>query len=215
MKQLLAILFFGTVAATAASNSFQDYKVILDRRPFGEAPAVGVPSTPAVASTPSTYRLSALYEGIDGQTRAGLVNKKNNKSLVLRPDTTEDGIKLVDADLSAGTATIIERGRTYVLELAATPAPEATPAPAPEKKQTRTSRFSERRRRLLERINKKNAKKQEPEKAEPRLRGEELQKHLEEYQMEVIRRGMPALPVPLTEEMDRQLVEEGILSPVE
>jgi len=33
--------------------------------------------------------------------------------------------------------------------------------------------------------------------------------------MEVIRSGMPALPIPLTPEMDDQLVSEGILPPGE
>lgn len=36
---------------------------------------------------------------------------------------------------------------------------------------------------------------------------------LEKYQQEVIRKGMPALPIPLTKEMDEQLVREGILPP--
>ena len=31
--------------------------------------------------------------------------------------------------------------------------------------------------------------------------------------MEVIRKGMPPLPIPLTKEMDDQLVAEGILPP--
>lgn len=43
--------------------------------------------------------------------------------------------------------------------------------------------------------------------------GEELKKHLEEYQMELIRKGMPPLPMALTPEMDEKLVEEGILPP--
>lgn len=36
---------------------------------------------------------------------------------------------------------------------------------------------------------------------------------LERFQQEVIRKGMPALPIPLTKEMDDQLVREGILPP--
>jgi hypothetical protein len=41
--------------------------------------------------------------------------------------------------------------------------------------------------------------------------GEALKKHLQDYNMEIIRKGLPPLPIPLTPEQDRQLVEEGIL----
>lgn len=52
--------------------------------------------------------------------------------------------------------------------------------------------------------------------APPELKGEELEKYLREYQMELIRAGGekgPALPIPLTPEMDEQLVKEGVLPP--
>lgn len=44
---------------------------------------------------------------------------------------------------------------------------------------------------------------------------EEVRENLRQYQMEVIRAGMDPLPIPLTQEMDDQLVKEGILPPVE
>lgn len=43
----------------------------------------------------------------------------------------------------------------------------------------------------------------------------ETKERLRQYQMEVIRSGMPPLPTPLTEAMDEQLVKEGILPPKE
>ncbi|HSH12771.1 MAG TPA: hypothetical protein VLA15_03455, partial [Desulfurivibrionaceae bacterium] len=47
-----------------------------------------------------------------------------------------------------------------------------------------------------------------------RLTGKALDNHLKEYQMELIRRGdAPLLPVPVTPDMEKQLVEEGLLSP--
>ena len=49
---------------------------------------------------------------------------------------------------------------------------------------------------------------------EQALRRAEVRENLREYQMEVIRSGMPPLPIPLTEEMDAQLVAEGVLPPV-
>lgn len=45
---------------------------------------------------------------------------------------------------------------------------------------------------------------------------EELEKHLQEYQMDIIRSGGakgPPLPLPLTPEMDQKLVDEGVLPP--
>ena len=48
---------------------------------------------------------------------------------------------------------------------------------------------------------------------EPKYTGEELTEHLYNYQMEVIRQGLPPLPIPLTPEQDAQLVAEGYLPP--
>jgi hypothetical protein len=43
-----------------------------------------------------------------------------------------------------------------------------------------------------------------------------LERKLQEYQMDLIRQGKTPLPmVPLTPEMDAQLVEEGVLPPQE
>lgn len=49
----------------------------------------------------------------------------------------------------------------------------------------------------------------------PQQEGELLDKQLQEYQMQLIREGLPPLPIPLTKEMDDQLVSEGILPPLE
>jgi hypothetical protein len=47
------------------------------------------------------------------------------------------------------------------------------------------------------------------------LSEEEIAQMLQEYQKELLRSGQPPLPIPLTPETDRQLVEEGILPPQE
>ena len=71
--------------------------------------------------------------------------------------------------------------------------------------ETRRLSYAERRRqRMLER--------QKPvEVPKPIYTGEELEKHLQDYQMEVIRQGLPPLPVQLTPDRDAQLVSEGFL----
>jgi len=42
---------------------------------------------------------------------------------------------------------------------------------------------------------------------------QELEKHLKERQMDDIRKGKKPFPIPLTKEMDEQLVKEGVLRP--
>ena len=57
---------------------------------------------------------------------------------------------------------------------------------------------------------------EEAMKKEPVVSPEEKEKQLKEYQMDLIRAGGekgPALPLPLTKEMDDQLVAEGVLPP--
>jgi hypothetical protein len=48
-----------------------------------------------------------------------------------------------------------------------------------------------------------------------RLEGESFKKQLQAYQMQLIREGRTPLPIPLTKEMDDQLVAEGVLPPLE
>ncbi len=55
---------------------------------------------------------------------------------------------------------------------------------------------------------------QQAARSQPVLSPEETEKRLQDYQMETIRQGLPPLPLPLTKEMDDQLVKEGRLPPV-
>jgi len=54
----------------------------------------------------------------------------------------------------------------------------------------------------------------EEEDEETALREAEIQAHLQRYQMELIRQGLPPLPVRLTPENDEALVREGVLPPL-
>jgi hypothetical protein len=49
----------------------------------------------------------------------------------------------------------------------------------------------------------------------PPLQGTEMEHQLQEYQMQAIREGREPLPIPLTPEIDQQLVNEGVLPPAE
>jgi len=49
----------------------------------------------------------------------------------------------------------------------------------------------------------------------PPLQGTEMEHQLQEYQLQAIREGREPLPIPLTPEVDEQLVHEGVLPPAE
>jgi hypothetical protein len=46
------------------------------------------------------------------------------------------------------------------------------------------------------------------------IREAEINGHLQNYQMELIKQGLPPLPIPLTPESDAKLVDEGVLEPL-
>ncbi len=46
------------------------------------------------------------------------------------------------------------------------------------------------------------------------IREAEIQSHLQNYQKELIRQGLPPLPIPLTPQTDAELVKEGVLAPL-
>ena len=52
-------------------------------------------------------------------------------------------------------------------------------------------------------------------KASRELTPDDLEQRLQEYQMHLIRSGKTPLPIPLSAEADRKLVEEGVLPPAE
>lgn len=46
------------------------------------------------------------------------------------------------------------------------------------------------------------------------IREAEIQQHLQSYQKELIKQGLPPLPIPLTAKTDAELVQEGVLPPI-
>ncbi len=201
-------------AGWAAAPSFDRYRIILDRKPFGDPPAEPTTRPPVVVSPDQSFartiRLSALYEVEGGQLRVGLVNSRNNDSFFLSVGESYDGIELVSASFEEEEAVLRSGAEMAIIKLKDGTVEPITPQQHDERARTRQSSYEDRRRARQEALERRRA---EPP-PEPRLTGEELEQHLKEYQMEVIRQGLPPLPIPLTEEMDRQLVEEGILPPM-
>jgi hypothetical protein len=209
---------FCLVAAACCSGAesppdFERYRVILDKKPFGEAPSpesLQAPLSPS-ESFAKSLRMSALLEVEDGGIRVGLVDLQNNKNFFLGVGDTEEGIELVSADYDNEEAVLRKGPEMAVIKLQSgeiqplTQAEQQARLNAPPPQSRRLS-YAERR------LMRQQQRQQEPP-PQPKYTGEQLEQHLRDYQMEVIRQGLPPLPIPLTPEMDAQLVQEGVLPP--
>jgi hypothetical protein len=210
VKLHVAILILLGLAGSALANEegFSRYQVIIDKRPFGEDP----PEADTVQVAPGqsfakNLRLSMLFEGPGGDLRVGIIDNALKKNYILNVGEVEDGIELIEADIDKSEAMLKKGNEVALFKLK-----EGTSEPAPAKSAatSRQSSYAERRRALLQKIEERR-KQEEPQ--QPQLTGEALRKHLEQVQMNAIREGLPPLPLPLTPEMDKQLVEEGVLPP--
>jgi len=202
-------LFCFVLSAIAAEDDFERYQIIIERRPFGEEPPeVSAPEPkqiPLSQSFAKDLRLTMISEGPNGLL-VGVIDNKLKKNYVLRVGQVESSIELVEADIEKSEAMLKKGNEVALFKLE-----EGQPEPLTKKQQTqRSSSYQERRRAVLNRVNEQK-KREEPQ--QPQLTGEALRKHLEEVQMNAIREGLPPLPLPLTPEMDAQLVEEGVLPP--
>lgn len=217
-------LCHGEDAATQYSR--ERYDVIVERSPFGADPLAGSEVTDKAASTTlktleKEIRLCFLLEDQSGDVRAGFQNIKAKpgepKSVMLMVGESFKAMKLMEVDLDNSTATLQYQGKPLTFELtggtAATKPVVKTPE-APQRPQRRFGGGFRRSTPPAEQVQPQPpVPKETPE--EQALRRQEVRENLQEYQMEVIRSGMPPLPIPLTEEMDDQLVAEGVLPPVE
>jgi hypothetical protein len=149
-----------------------------------------------------------LFEGPDGTTRAGIIDTASKKSYILRIGEPQDGLEVVEADVKTSEAMVRKDNEVALFKLES-----GNGAPISKSEQSsRKSSYAERRQALLKKVEEKPPPPAEPP-AEPTLTGDALQKHLENVQMDAIRNGLPPLPMPLTPEMDAQLVKEGVLPP--
>lgn len=141
--------------------------------------------------------------------RVGIVDKAAKKNYILSIGDVANGIELIEADIGKSEA-LLKKGKEvalFKLEEGAVPQKKS----ARNNRKSRQSSYAERRQALLKKI--KDRKKKEEEEEKPPLTGEALRKHLKKVQMDAIRTGKPPLPMPLTKEMDDQLVKEGVLPP--
>jgi spore cortex formation protein SpoVR/YcgB (stage V sporulation) len=150
-----------------------------------------------------------LLEGSDGSIRAGIIDSNLKKSYILRIGEPQDGLELVEADMDSSEA-LLRKGNEVVLFKLESGDGEQMARSQPSSQQ---NSYAERRRALLRKIEERRKQQAEEKPPEPKLTGDALKKHLEDVQMDAIRSGRPPLPMPLTPEMDAQLVSEGVLPP--
>lgn len=202
---LILILLSYALSGMAIEDGFARYQIIIDKRPFGEEPPEA--ETVQISLNQSfarNLRLSMLFEGPNGDLRAGIIDASRKKNYILSIGEIQDGLELLEADLSASEA-MLRKGNEVALFKLESGAPEPL---SKSQQASRQTSYAERRRALLQ---KTAPTQQQP--AAPQLTGEALKKHLENVQMDAIRNGLPPLPLPLTPEMDAQLVSEGVLDP--
>ncbi|MFA6173027.1 MAG: hypothetical protein WC334_00540 [Kiritimatiellales bacterium] len=207
-RDTILILLFSAALSLADEDGFKRYQLILDKQPFGQdPPEADVVQVPASQSFARNLRLSMLFEGMDGTTRAGVVDNTTQKSYILRIGEPQDGLEVVEADIKASEAMLRKGNEVALFKLEA----GAGEPISKTEQSSRQSSYAERRRALLQKIEERRKEAEPP--PEPALTGEALKTHLENVQMDAIRNGLPPLPLPLTPEMDAQLVKEGVLPP--
>ena len=217
---LVVLTFSVGVQAGSTKYNAARYKLIIDRAPFGVDPLQGQVVNSAAqaqqdaavaASAAKELRLCFLMQNEEGEIRAGFENLKatpgSPRSIILREGETFNGMKLLKIDLKGSKATLDRNGVPVLFELAKAPVPAKRgtsrvkkPTPQPQR------RFGGgfKRRPPPQQIPTRSSE-------EERKHREEVKARLQQYQMEIIRAGQPPLPIPLTKEMDDELVAEGIL----
>lgn len=216
MRSFLYVAGFLAAASAFADVGFERYQIILDRKPFGDLPlpVSTNPNEPPPVSFAQGLRLSMIIEDDStGDMRVGFVDGQNqNKSYTLGVGESQDGIELVSASWENEEAILRKGGEMALIKLQSGTVESINPADQASRiQQAQTTRpsYAERRRLRQQQMQIE----QEQLTAKPKYTGDELAKHLYEYQMEVIRQGLPPLPIPLTPEQDSQLVTEGVLPP--
>jgi hypothetical protein len=211
----------GTVSVCAAD--FTRYHVILDRLPFGSeavpaaAGAAAVDAQPAAPAITKTLKMCAITRhDRTGALQVGLVDTATKKNYFITVGETEDGITVVEADYDNEKALLSKDGQETWITMSDVATMAATPTPPPTLVRPRLPMpvlgggvtMPANREAMAE------ARRTRRGMSTNTLSGEALQAHLEKYQMDLIRAGGekgPPLPIPLTPEMDQQLVKEGVL----
>lgn len=221
-------LLFG-LNAGAATDPLGKYRLILDRELLGvesrETPTISEPEpSPTAPSWARDYRMTMMTQDQDnGKVRVGLQHRRESSAILLiENDTSYPDFELVVADYQRGTARVRYQGNEHLFELEDGPAGEATSGSASGGNRMETLSGRQLRSPRTPSVpsppptpappSRREMEEYEEEKERVRrFNSEEMEAHLNQQQMEAIRSGKPPLPIPLTQEMDDQLVREGVL----
>jgi hypothetical protein len=217
------------LSASGLADGLGKYQLILDKQLLGSEKVTPPPPTRTrtapeerAPSWAEEYRMTMMTQDED-LVRVGLQHIRDQTAFLLiegrefNPET--DLFQLVSANYAQSTATIRHRETEHRFDLQTMP---TVPPVRVERQQESTTPIRRRPRPTIRQTGPRNrspsAQVEDPsEKEEPTVRRfesrEELEAHLQEQQMDAIRRGNPPLPIPLTEKMDDQLVREGVLPP--
>lgn len=111
MRKLLNTLLLFCAWNACADADWQRYETIIERKPFGAEPPLPEMSAdaPPSGAFAREYRLCMLYKDAQGQQKAGLVSKVNNRNVFLAVGETDEGILLAGVRLEEGIA-VLEKG---------------------------------------------------------------------------------------------------------
>lgn len=223
----------GVIRARAAACSLLDGSVsqILDGsnivivtkypRPSGvpkhDAHIVRVPDS-GTMSVADEVRLCTMRSEYYTCVTEGGVTKRLPGHRLVPTVTFEEYLRVYAAESAEplpGRVVSFERSAPGVRRAPRVIRPNSSSSGAPSLPNTSTNRtpqtgrsYAERRRQRLEEMRERAAKTRSTSDANRK-------KRLEQYQMDLIRQGITPLPIPLTKEMDDQLVKEGFLPPTE
>ena len=212
-----------TLLLSLGAADLGKYQLILDKELFGADPPPRPPPRPTPippVRTPSwskPFRMTMItFDDYSGSVRVGLQNNKTKQSvLLIEGENTHRDYKLLEADFKRGTARVSYRGTPHEFQLSQGPPPTSS-SPRRSSRPDRSRSSRPRRPTPRSSTGRTNTTAAPTPRPTPRFRTrEELQAHLKEVQMDAIRTGKPPLPIPLTKEMDEQLVKEGALPPQE
>jgi len=229
---LLVLLAFGFLSASALTvaqaqeKNYDYYKTILDKGMF---PAKPPPPPPPPPDAPKyeppppnwkiNYKVNMVYKHFSsGVFSVGVQNIKgeNGKpvNMFLKKGETHDGEGITIEDVleddedNITVVKISKNGQTEEYELAsnvAAPGAAARARPTPSRGRTPTISRSR-----PPTPQASSYRRPSTPTARPQISGKDVQKHLQEYQMEVIRKGLPLLPVALPDDKIKQLQSEGL-----
>ena len=227
MKKIILMIFVYVTSTFADFEKVGKYQLIIDRQPFGKELISPEPSVSSIKDEATALaaakaaekelRLCFIFETTQGMIRAGfqnkIVKKGEPKSIMLGVGDSFKGMKLVDVNIQESTATLDRNGVMIMFSLNK-PAENTLG----NLKTSSTRKFNsgfrspntndkEIEKKVIDIPNVKLTVQQQEQ------RKQEIQESLRQYQMDVIRAGLPPLPVPLTKQMDDQLVSEGVLPP--